>query len=354
MLLTKEVADINNNAPLRVALIFGGRGHERAVSEKSAEYVFSVTDKEKISFIPIRITESGKWLMADKSDSSLSECVFDTEIYPAHKKGKHGFISDKGFVDVNCALPVLHGDFGEDGTVQGALECAGIKYVGCGVVCGAVCSDKSCTKAVAEHLGIPVTRWISASRSDDVDSIVKRAEADISYPAFVKPIGLGSSIGASSAYDRCSLVRAVTDALSVSDRIMIEKCVSIRAELECAYLGTGGTEIFSDIGMIECDGTYDYESKYLSSLATVSDVCDIDASLRRRITEYSDALRRELNIRHLSRFDFFLTYDGGLIFNEINTFPGFTASSLYPRLISRTGISPSELIYMLARDAAES
>ena len=338
---------------LRVALIFGGRGHERQISEKSAGHIFSSIDRARISPIPIRIAEDGRWLASLGCHASLYECVFDTEVYPAFIGGHHGFATIDGFIDVDCAIPALHGDFGEDGRVQGALECAGIRYVGCDVICGAVCSDKSYTKSVAEHLGIPVARWICASRSDDIENTVKRAEGQIGYPAFVKPTGLGSSIGAAMADDRSTLILAITDALSASDRIMIEECVSIRAELECAYLGVGGTRRFSDIGMIECSGTYDYESKYLSSSATVSDSCNIAEHLKKQILDYSALLQSELGIRHLSRFDFFLTRDERIIFNEINTFPGFTTSSLYPRLVARMGISPSELITALVREAIE-
>ena len=344
---------MKKTAPLRVALIFGGRGHERLISEKSAEYIFSSTDRARISPIPIRIAEDGRWLASLGCGTSLGECVFDTEVYPAFAEGHHGFAHSDGFIDIDCAIPALHGDFGEDGRVQGALECAGIHYVGCDVICGAVCSDKSYTKSVAEHLGIPVARWICISPSDTNACIAEKAEKYIGYPSFVKPARLGSSIGASRADDCSSLIRAVSDARALSGRVMIEECVDIGAELECAYLGVCGEDRFSEVGMIECHGTYDYESKYLTSSATVSDRCDIPSNTRRLILDYSAMLRDELDVRHLARFDFFLTRDGGVIFNEINTFPGFTASSLYPRLVARMGIPPSELITTLVREAAE-
>lgn len=342
-----------DNSRLLVALIFGGRGYEREVSVKSAEYMLSVMDRELIEPIAVYINTDGVWLISDEACPLTDTAGFCRQVIPCFKNGEGGFLSENGFLPIDCAIPALHGDYGEDGIVQGALENARIRYVGCDSICGAICSDKAFTKAIAERLGIPVARYVCSDEGEDAESIAVRVEQELSYPVFVKPARLGSSIGASDASSREALIKALNKALELSPHVLIEERIDVSMELECAYFGTRKTELFSGVGKIEYPcGFYDYGAKYgCASIAHTSVGADVSDSIARRIRKYSAALRGALKIRHLSRFDYFLSATGEIIFNEINTFPGFTESSLYPALIERSGISARDMISLLVSDA---
>lgn len=321
-----------------VALIYGGRGYESEVSLRGAGNIRPIIE-EKYNCLPVFIDKEGRWLTEGK------------ELFPANIGGKGGFFCPKSgeFFAVDCAFPLLHGDFGEDGVVQGSLECASVPYVGCDVSGGAVCRDKAFLKAEAKELNIPTLPYLLAIKGEG--DIAERAEREIGYPMFVKPARLGSSIGARSARDGCELLEALSNAFSLCDRVIIEPLLNSKRELECGYFGACGLEIFTSVGEIICQGFYDYESKYEHRGGVhVSAVAEVDDRVNRKIKEYSKRLVRFLGIRSLSRIDFFLSEDE-IYFNEINTMPGFTGGSLYARLISAEGISEDKLIELLIEDA---
>lgn len=336
-----------------VALIFGGRGHECDVSVAGAEYMLEIIDKERFSVLEIYINRSGEWLAPSKGGAPSDTDRFTEEVIPCTRKNAGGFLLSGEFVTIDCAIPLLHGDYGEDGVVQGTLENSKIRYIGCDTVCSAVCADKAFTKAVAERLGIPVARYITSYGSEDTDSFISRVEEELDYPMFIKPSRLGSSIGASCAISHEQLCEAVRLARALSPHVMVEEKISVECELECAYFGTRDATLFSEIGKIEYPcGFYDYNSKYAShTIARTSANADISESISKRIKRYSRTLANALGIRHLSRFDYFLSKTGDVIFNEVNTFPGFTESSLYPALIERAGIPSTDMVSLWIADA---
>lgn len=311
-----------------VALIFGGRGYEKEVSAKGAAHILPLIDENTYHCLSVFIDGCGRWLIDGK------------ECYPSLPGG---FTVDGEFIPVDCALPLLHGDFGEDGIVQGALECAGISYIGCDVQSGALCSDKAYTKAVAQALGIPTLPFRLILKKDK-DAL--RIAEEIGYPLFVKPCRLGSSVGASAAGDRSELTEALTKAFSVADRVMVEPALYPKRELECGYFCAKGKELFTKPGEILCEGFYDYDRKYMSNVSPVCAVADIDEDISSKIRDYSARLARFIGVRDLCRIDYFLS-GGELYFNEINTLPGLTESSLYLGLTEAAGISKKELVSLL-------
>ncbi len=318
----------------RVALLYGGRGLEREISLSSAEFILSNIDTEIFEPYGIFIDNRGS-LFLD----------FEGEKIPCTLQ-KGGCLEFSGQrVKIYAAFAALHGDFGEDGRVQGYLDCLDIPYVGCRTLSGAVAADKAMTKAVAEHLGIPTAPWILCKRGEDVK---RRAELNLDYPLFVKPCSLGSSIGISEVKDKSGLDSALKEAFALCDRVILEEKISVDREVESAFFETEGKRYF-EVGSIRCDGFYDYEKKYIKG-DVITDF-NLPDSVKNAIVAYSEALVRELDLRQLSRIDFFLTKSGDLVFNEINTLPGFTKSSLYPRLIERAGFPPKELITRLLSEA---
>ena len=334
----------------RIILIYGGEGCECEISKKSAKSLYAFIDKSKFQIIPVFISTDGSWYITDGiSDSKLCPT------YPVRINSRSGLYVDGDITEVDLAIPVLHGDFGEDGIIQGALDCAHIPYLGCGVFASAVCADKICTKIIAEHLKIPSAKFVATDPSTTESEAILRAEAAFSYPMFLKPSGLGSSIGAARANTRRELSSAFAAARAISERILIEECVDVLYELECGTLTVGAKTHVSPSGRIYTNGAfYDYGGKYLSkdSPKTAHGVRD-NPEIMRLAAEYSEALIRTVGIRTLSRIDFFYTRSGELLFNEINTLPGMTETSLYPLLTEDMGFPKNEYINILISEAVK-
>ena len=328
------------------ALIFGGRGMEHDVSINGAKFVFPLIDEKIFKKIPVYISKDGKWLM--KTDVSGSEGV---ECFPVFRGGVGGLITSEGFIPVDVAFPLLHGDFGEDGTVQGALENAMIPYVGCDVATGAIARDKGLVKLIARELGILTAKWIE--HSGCTEESVWLTERLLGYPVFVKPSRLGSSVGVSCANNSSELYSAIENASHLGKgRVIIEEAVEVIKELECAYYSASGKILFTSPGEVVCDlGFYDFNRKYLGDGASVSEISNIDKAATDATLEYSKKLAKRLGLRHISRIDFFLSTDGKVYFNEVNTMPGFTERSLYPRLLLKEGIPSRELVLSLLNEA---
>ena len=348
------------NEKTTLALLFGGRGYESDVSVLSAKYILSKLDQEKFRVYPVYITKSGEWKIGsfeDDIDSLIKRSADAQTIAPVYLNGDGGFISSTGFLKIDAAFPALHGDFGEDGIVQGALENARIPLVGQNTKCGSLLSDKAYTKIVAESLGIPTARWSVGTKKNKIwgkDVAKLDARRRLSYPLFIKPTSLGSSVGASVALSEGGFDTAYDFAASFGDgRVLVEEYANVECELECAYFSAKGKELFTNIGEISySEGFYDYETKY-SSTGSVK-LCSragIDEEVRSRILDWSRRLVDFFEIRDLSRIDFFKTKDGRLLFNEINTMPGFTEGSLYPQLVSEAGIDTKTLLTLLIEGA---
>ena len=375
---------------MTVALIFGGRGFERDVSIAGARFVYPLIPREKYRVVPILITADGRWLMrasdcdrrdgvglfsAEKFDAEISkgddcgtelpkgddcgtelprEEDFDLPCAPMNFGDRAGLVYRGGELAVDCAFPLLHGDFGEDGVVQGALENAKIKYVGEDALTSATCLDKRLTHLIAARLGIPVARAIFSHPKESCDSARDRAERLLGYPLFLKPSCLGSSVGASPVRCAPHFERAFVEATRLSSRgLIIEELVDIDCELEIGVLADKSKLIFTNIGKIRADsGFYDYKEKYgEGSPAAVSAEAHIEEMVAAELKGYSKKLCQFLGIRSLCRIDFFRTKKGEILFNEINTMPGFTGASLYPRLMAGVGYPPEMLLDALISEA---
>lgn len=343
-----------------VALIFGGAGCEHSVSVMSARYVFGAMDREWLSPLPVVITEKGEWLTVPKPRefADLDEfievwskgglCV----AHPLRLQNGGGLLVSGEVIPLDAALPLLHGDMGEDGTVQGALDILGIPYVGCRTGAGALCADKTFTKSVAVALDIPTLPWVSG-RGMSEEGFCRLAEGKLGFPLFLKPISLGSSVGASAVKTRADLTEAYAKAYAFAGcNVMAEPLIDSPRELECAFFSAGGRTVFTSVGEISTrGGFYDYEAKYSKdSRASVCDRADLDPVTSDRIKEYSKRLSEYVGCRGLSRIDFFLDSRGNIYFNEINTMPGMTEGSLYPRLLLREGISLTQMLNALIED----
>lgn len=323
---------MDKNDKLRVGLIYGGRGRESEVSVRGKNYILPFFDKNKYSVLTIFIDKNGRWL--------IDGC----EVFP-HRGGF--FCPESGEIHrVDAVIPLLHGDFGEDGRVQGALDCVDIPYIGCDTLAGAICRDKVFVKTIAEKLSIPTLPFRLVLRSEGIDYAVRNLEENMSYPMFVKPARLGSSVGVSAAETRRQLVSALTVAFTMAERVIVEPCLTNKRELECGYFSTKSKEIFTNPGEILYNGTYGYEEKYVSGDVGLAIRADVSDDVRDAVREYSRRLVRALGIRHLARVDFFLSGDR-LYFNEVNTMPGFTDCSLYARMLEAYGICKGDIFPML-------
>ncbi len=330
---------------IRVAVIYGGKGSERDVSLSSCRYLLDVIDKGRYIVYPIEILPSGDWIYRKGKK--------EIPVHPAMQNGRSGFIEDGGaFVPVKVVFPLLHGDYGEDGRIQGLLDTLGFKYVGCGVSAGALCFDKIYSKLLAESLGIPTLGWISDTEGEPPEEVKKRAESKIGYPMFIKPARQGSSIGACPVLCPDDFIPALLTARSSGHgRVLIEEYAEEKRELEVAYLSAFSKEIYTHPGEVSLRGFYGYEEKYGSeSRVRLFPKASIDEATADRIKMLARAIIKHADVRSISRIDFFLSGDK-IYFNEINTMPGFTEGSLYPMMIDASGVSPTRLVSLLIEDA---
>jgi D-alanine-D-alanine ligase len=326
------------NARVRVAVLAGGRSSEHDISLASARSVVAALDPEQYETVVIEIDRAGRWELASGPDeltaSNVETLPVLAESSPARALGQ-----------VDVVLPILHGPFGEDGTVQGVLELAGVPYVGAGVAASALCMDKDLFKAVLRDRGIPVARNVTLR---DGDAPVHSFD----YPVFVKPARLGSSVGISKVAEPAALAAAVELARRHDDKVLIEEGVA-GVEVECGVLGNRDP-IASVVGEIVAHADwYDYSAKY--------DEGGMDLVVPARISPDKDARVRELAVESfvatecegMARIDFFVRPDGEVVVNEINTIPGFTATSVYAKLFEAAGIPYAELLDRLIELALE-
>lgn len=350
---------------IRVCVLFGGVSPEHDVSLRSAESVLNHIDHEKYDVLPVGITKAGKWILYAGNDYSKlpTEQWLDEEnncpvaISPVRGQGLIVFRGENvSFEKIDVVFPVLHGENGEDGTVQGLLRLAGVPFVGPDVAASAVAMDKSLTKLVLERISMPVAAWISVRAADvaeRIDSVLGSVELRFSYPVFVKPAGTGSSVGISKVFDREMLVAALHDAAQYDEKILVEEYIRGR-EIEVAVMGNDNP-FASVCGEIDSGSEfYDYEAKYVTDTSVAYIPARIRPETAEQIREYAVCAYKAIGCRGLSRVDFFVTFDDErIVFNEINTLPGFTSISMYPKLFDASGIEYDRLIDMLLEYAME-
>ncbi len=346
----------------KVAVIFGGISSEHEVSCLSVINVVSGFREEKYDVILIGITKEGAWLQVDGiqsvRDGSWSEGKNIAILSPDRRRPgllifrEHAYEYEK----IDVIVPVLHGRFGEDGTVQGLFELSGIPYVGSGVLCSAVTMDKLSTKVFVERLGIRQANYVAdtARGLDRMETTVQEVEEKLEYPVFVKPSNAGSSCGVSKANNREELKQAIRLAKEYDSRILVEEMI-VGHEVECAVLG--GDEVkASKVGeVLAAAEFYDYDAKYNSEESrTVIDPEGIPAPVKEEVREDAVAIFKEVSGFGLSRVDFFVEKGTNeVVFNEMNTLPGFTDISMYPMLWNDMGLSTEELVDRLVEIAFE-
>jgi len=382
-------------AKLRVGILFGGRSGEHEVSLLSAASVLNAIDKTKYEVVPIGITKDGRWLtaehaerllkgnneeQADKSVRSTQATQLragDPEATPGaavlargesvvvppeparREAGLAPFQTDANLrraadraINVDVIFPVLHGTFGEDGTIQGLLELADIAYVGAGVLGSSAGMDKDVMKSLFRASGLPIVKHVTLLRSQferEPKKVQKLVESKLRYPVFVKPANLGSSVGISKAHDRKELSPAIADAAKFDRKIVIEEGVGGKKnkarEIECAVLGNDDPKASIAGEIVPCKEFYDYDAKYLAEGSELVIPAKIAKAQMKTVQRLAIAAFQAVDCTGLARVDFLMDPKSRKIFvNEINTMPGFTAISMYPKLWAATGVSYPELI----------
>lgn len=345
----------------RVAVIFGGQSSEHEVSCMSAVNILEGLDEEKYEIHRIGITKDGHWLYVEDTgevkDGSWREGAVSAAISPDRKNS--GIWKIKGseieVLPIDVAFPVLHGRYGEDGTIQGLLELAGIPYVGCGVLASSVSMDKISTKVFADRLSLRQAAYVTDISHDGstVEATISEVEKKLGYPVFVKPSNAGSSQGVSKANDRTELKAAIALAKRHDTRVLIEETV-VGREVECAVLGAYEPEASLVGEILAASEFYDYEGKYFNNDSKTVVDPDLPAEVKEEIRTSACAVFKAVQGFGLSRVDFFVENETNeVIFNEINTFPGFTNISMYPKLWEAMGMRQTELLDHLIELAFE-
>ena len=336
---------------LNVAIICGGLSSEHEISCISAGGVLKGLDSNKFNAILLGITKTGKWVLLPNDyalEISAGKLPTVDENAPAVVADVHGFSVNGKTLEIDVVFPVLHGPYGEDGTIQGMLEIANLPYVGSGVLASAVAMDKSFAKPIFAAAGIDVADGIVVTSRDKQIAI-----DDLAYPVFVKPARGGSSRGTHKVKSVDGLNAALKDAFLYDHKVMIEQAINGR-EIECAVLESNGIVTASVVGEIIIDSKfefYDFEAKYLDGATTVKIPADIPQDAGDEIREKAVQAFKALGCSGLARCDFFYTDKGEVIINEINTMPGFTGTSMYPKLMAASGVDYKSLISELIETA---
>ena len=324
----------------RIALLYGGEKSEHDVSVMGYKYVSSLLKGSPYEILPVYITKMGEWYVGDKSQLRAYPCAY----------GGGGLYTEDGYVRIDCVLPLLHGRLGEDGSLQGALDIMGVPYVGADVCTGAVSTDKHYAKLIVSSLGIPTIDSVVFSSFEDTEAALGKCKERLGFPMFIKPRRLGSSVGAYPVYDEEDFQRCFPLSMKEGANLVIaERMLEEKRELECAFLEMGGKRIITEPGEIHVSGFYGFGEKY-GGQTRVSARADIRKEYAERVSDYAERIAEALRLRHLARIDFFLS-DGTVYFNEVNTFPGFTENSLYPKMLEASGIPPRDAILSFIEDA---
>lgn len=339
---------------MKIYLIYGGKSAEHDVSVLSAHSILNEIYFDYYSVIPVYITRDGVWLEGNEiatkeavpeRSEQLKFTNLDTDVSPDHVLATPLSFS-KIQQSKAIAFPVLHGPNGEDGTVQGLFETLGIPYVGCGVLASACGMDKLISKHLFEVAGLPQVPYVPVRRNDweaDKECVIQQCEESLEYPFFVKPANLGSSVGISKAETAEELIGAINLAFEYDRKVVVEQGVQAR-EIEVAVLGNEDVHTSVPGELVKEQAFYDYDSKYINNDVELSIPADVSESEKQTLREYAKDAFLAIDGSGLSRVDFFLTDEGTIYINEINTFPGFTQFSMYPRLWESTGLHYGDLI----------
>ena len=346
----------------RVGVLFGGRSSEHEVSLASARNVMDALRQAGHEVVPIGITQAGRWLpqpdawlrLSDEAIARLS----DWEIGREAAQSPNLPISQSPNLPVGAPLPlvdvifpVLHGPYGEDGTVQGLLEMANVPYVGSGVLGSAVAMDKDVARKLFAFHGLPQVRYVAVRRHEwrtDPEAVMSRVEAALAYPLFVKPANMGSSVGVSKARSREQLAAAITLATHYDSKLLVEAAVPNAREIEVSVLGNDAPVASVAGEIIPSNEFYDYNAKYESESSQLLIPARLDAATLHQVRDLAVRAFQALECEGLARVDFLLDGDTNAIFlNEINTMPGFTRISMYPKLWEASGIAYPDLVHRL-------
>lgn len=342
-----------------VAVIFGGQSSEHEVSCVSAVTILSNINPDHYEVTMIGITKDGRWLLANSIDEIASgEWTKSrvTAIISPDRSQKAILLIEDGKMTVkhiDVAFPALHGLFGEDGTIQGLFELAGIPYVGCGVLASAVSMDKLYTKIIVDTLGIRQAKYVPVNVSEfpRMEEIAARVEEKLSYPVFIKPSNAGSSCGVSKARNREELVKGLKLAGSHDRKILVEETI-VGREVECAVFGGANPEASGVGEVLAAAEFYDYDAKYNNAESRTVISPDLPEGVTEKIRTCAAAIFRAVDGYGLSRVDFFVENGTNeVVFNEINTLPGFTGISMYPMLWEAAGVTKPELVERLIQSA---
>lgn len=352
-------------AKKHIAVLFGGASSEHEVSRVSASYVINHIPADKYEIIRIGITKQGRWYLYNGSPDDICNGAWEN-----HPGNRVAFISPdtsvKGIVVLNgekaeiipvdVVFPVLHGKYGEDGTVQGLLRLAGIPFVGCDVLASADCMDKIVSNIIFEHEKIDQAAftWLYAYeyRQNQQDSLDKVEKALPAYPIFVKPSNAGSSVGVTKANNREELKKAIEMAMREDDRILFEETI-VGKEVECAVMGNDHPIAAIPGEIAPANEFYDYEAKYQNDASLLFIPARISEELTEKVRTTAIRAYKAIGCTGLSRVDFFVTESGRVLLNEINTLPGFTSISMYPKLMAAYGLKGPDLIEKLIDYAFE-
>jgi D-alanine-D-alanine ligase len=364
---------------LRVGIIYGGRSGEHEVSIASAAAVVQNLDKQRYEAIPIRIEKDGRWLIADRlpASSSAAEVIEHARAHTTQRLGRGGreahllahpgdeqmMTIERGTTPsitglaLDVVFPVLHGPYGEDGTVQGLLELANIPYVGAGVAASAVGMDKALAKQMFAARGLPQTKYLVVLRNEWKASparITKDVTSTLGYPVFVKPANLGSSVGISKAKSAADLPAAIDLAAEFDRKIVIEAAVPNAREIEIAVLGNDEPEVSAPGEVIPSREFYDYESKYLDADSRTIIPADLPANTVADVKRLAIEVFRAVDCAGMARVDFLMDRATETLFvNEINTIPGFTTISMYSKMWAASGLAYPQLLDRLITLARE-
>ena len=365
--------------------MYGGRSGEHEVSLASAAAVFANLDRQRYEPIAIRIEKDGRWVLADRppSAASAAEVIEQTRsdvhrvrggrevLLPPRPGDDTLVLVDRGTprrgeaeaaaaltgLGLDVVFPVLHGPYGEDGTIQGLLELANVAYVGCGVLASAVGMDKAVMKMLFRARGLRVPDWVVVRRSEwraGQAGVIQRVEQALAYPLFVKPANLGSSVGITKVHRPAELAPAIDTAAEFDRKIIVEEAVPDAREIECAVLGNETAEASVPGEIVPSREFYDYEAKYIDNRSRLEIPAVLDEDLRAEVQRQSLVAFEAIDGSGLARVDFLLSRSTGELFiNEINTLPGFTTISMYSKLWAATGVDYATLVDRLITLAFE-
>jgi D-alanine-D-alanine ligase len=368
---------------LRVGVVYGGRSGEHEVSLASAAAVFANLDRTRYEPIAIRIEKDGRWVLADRPPSAASAAEVidqmrgeaarlrggrevlvparpgDETVVLLDRRAGRGEVAETTVTGLalDVVFPVLHGPYGEDGTLQGLLELANVPYVGCGVLASAVGMDKAVMKVIFRASGLRVADWVTvrANEWQTAAAVVRRAiEAALPYPLFVKPANMGSSVGISKVRDANGLDAAIDLALQFDRKVVVEAAVPDAREIECAVLGNDVPEASVPGEILPSREFYDYEAKYIDAGSRLDIPAPLDAALTADVRRQAVAAFQAIDGTGLARVDFLLNRSTGDLFvNEVNTMPGFTTISMYAKLWQASGVNYAALVDRLIALAIE-